>query len=42
VTVSAPVWWVLGSLGLFVLYVLWMLWKIARDNRPPPRWPGDP
>lgn len=27
---------------LFVLYVVWMLWTINRDNRPPPRWPGDP
>jgi hypothetical protein len=35
-------WVVLAGFGLFVLYVIFMLWKITRDNRPPPRWPGDP
>jgi cbb3-type cytochrome oxidase subunit 3 len=34
--------WALLALGLFVAYALWMLWKVRRDNRPPPRWPGDP
>jgi hypothetical protein len=35
-------WWVLGGLGLIVLYLVYMFWRIGRDNRPPPRWPGDP
>lgn len=34
--------WALGILGLLALYVVWMVWMIIRDNRPPPRWPGDP
>ena len=34
--------WFLLGLALAALYVAFMLWKITRDNRPPPRWPGDP
>jgi hypothetical protein len=35
-------WWCLIGFVLMILYVAWMLWKIVRDNRPRPRWPGDP
>lgn len=36
-------WAIVGLIILvFGVYAGWMMWKIDRDNRPPPRWPGDP
>lgn len=35
-------WIIAGLVALAVGYVVGMLWKIDRDNRPRPRWPGDP
>lgn len=34
--------WVLLALLLFVLWGVFVVVKIRRDNRPGPRWPGDP
>lgn len=39
---SARAWLLLGVAALVVGYLAFMFWRIDRDNRPPPRWPGDP